>query len=113
MKKEYVKVLFVFILIIVMVIMKNYISNTFAYSYDLENTTLFYDDNKEILEEKIKTYLSDIDDMLIVNSSFEYNDILKYNYDFLFLLMQHKNYPGNNFYDNMMPAYEFVLPDAL
>lgn len=61
----------------------NIFNTSFAYTYNLEESTLFYEEDTERLEEKIKIYLNDIDDLLIVNSSFDLSDTLSYNYDFL------------------------------
>lgn len=56
---------------------------TFAYPYTLDESVLFIDKNEDKMAAKIKIYLDDIDDLLIVNSSFELSDTLVYNYDFL------------------------------
>lgn len=78
--KNFLLMILVVVAIFVVICNSNF---TFAYDYSKENTILFYDENKEKLEENIELYLSEIDDFLILNSSYEYSDVLKYNYDFL------------------------------
>lgn len=70
-------------IIILICLFSGILKNSLAYSYEIDNGILFYDDNKEMLQENIKKYLENIDDLLIVNSNFEMSDILIENYDFL------------------------------
>ncbi|MBQ8681876.1 MAG: hypothetical protein IJ509_03090 [Bacilli bacterium] len=58
-------------------------NTSFAYSYDIDNSVLFYKNDYEALEKDIEIYLSNIDDFIIPNSSFMYSDVLRDNYDFL------------------------------
>lgn len=58
-------------------------SDSFAYSYDIEKSVLFFHNNIDKLEKDIELYLQDIDDFIIPNSSFLYSDKLSNNYDFL------------------------------
>lgn len=69
--------------IFTIVMMSNVINSTFAYPYNLDEAVLFYEDDYRLMEENIGKYLKNIDDLLIVNSSFELSDILVENYDFL------------------------------
>lgn len=59
------------------------LENTWAYTYDLDEAVLFYEEDEVKLSNKILKYLDNIDEMLIVNSSFELADRLVDNYDFL------------------------------
>lgn len=56
---------------------------SFAYSYEIDNSVLFYKDDYDALADDIKVYLGYIDDYIISNSSFLYADELSGNYDFL------------------------------
>lgn len=69
----------VFILTIVIFISKD----SFAYEYTRDNYTLFYKEDYNLLKEDIKTYIDHIDNYLIPNTSYNYSDILRDNYDFL------------------------------
>lgn len=90
----------IFIGVVIIVLMLTIVStrNTFAYSYEIDDSVLFFDYDQEVLEENIKKYLEDLDDLLIVNSRFELSDLLVENYDFLvyfaldYVLMYHEIY---------------------
>lgn len=72
------------VMIIIVAFIIIYIANnSFAYEYQTTNYTLFYKNNYSELKEDIKTYISDIDDYLIPNSSYLHSDILTENYDFI------------------------------
>ena len=71
------------IIIIISLIIIYIANNSFAYEYQTTNYTLFYKENGEELKENIKTYIGDIDDYLIPNSSYLHSDILTENYDFI------------------------------
>lgn len=78
------KIFLVLLLIGGIAILGSEVFNTsFAYSYDIDNSVLFYKNDYEALEEDIEIYLSNIDDFIIPNSSFMYSDVLRDNYDFL------------------------------
>jgi len=57
--------------------------NTYAYSYEVDELILFYEEDKERLESNIKLYLEEVDDLLIANSKYDYSEVLVENYDFL------------------------------
>lgn len=64
-------------------LISNFIQDSFAYSYEVESGILFFDNDTEVLQKNIKKYLRNVDDLLIVNSSFEMSDVLVENYNFL------------------------------
>jgi len=98
------KILLFFLLIIGIFFLGNKIFDvSFAYSYDIDRAVLFYKDNYDELEEDVKTYLSNIDDIIISNSSYLYSDKLSNNYDFLVHFAN--NYINNNkeyYYNDIM-----------
>lgn len=78
------KWLFIFVVgLFIGVLINGITRDTFAYPYELDESVLFYENDKELLGENIKKYLEDIDDLLIVNSKYELSDVLVENYDFL------------------------------
>ena len=78
------KICLVLILFVVIIIVSNKLfGSSMAYSYEIDKSVLFYKKNLEELKSDIKVYLDNIDDYLIVNSSYLYDDKLVNNYDFL------------------------------
>ena len=72
------------VIIIIISLIIVYIANSsFAYEYQTTNYTLFYKEDMSELKEDIKTYINDIDNYLIPNSSYLHSDILTENYDFM------------------------------
>ncbi len=67
----------------ILIIVNLALNDTFAYQYDVSKYTLFYKEDKNVLENDIRKYIDDIDDLLFVNSSYEFSDILSENYLFL------------------------------
>lgn len=80
--------------------------NSFAYTYELDNSILFYKDNYTDLEKDIAIYLEPIDDYIISNSSFIYDESLSNNYDFLINFAL--DYVKENFdvYSDNIKSYE-------
>ena len=56
---------------------------TFSYSYDIDKTNLFYNEDKNQLKEDLQVYIDFVDDYIIPNSSYEMSYYLNENYDFL------------------------------
>lgn len=83
MKLVYKIILLNVIIVGVLLWKSNIFHTSFAYPYKLDESVLFFDANNENMANKIKIYLDDIDDLLVVNSKFELSDTLVYNYDFL------------------------------
>lgn len=77
------KILFCLFFIGIMILLCGMFDSSYAYSYDINNSVLFYEDNPLELENDIKKYISNIDDYIIPNSSYLYGDRLVDNYDFL------------------------------
>lgn len=78
------KILLVLFLIGGILLLGNKIfSTSFAYSYDIDKSVLFYKDDYKELENDIRIYVDGIDDLIIPNSSYLYSDKLVDNYDFL------------------------------
>ena len=50
----------------VIILLCNVFNNSYAYSYDIDNSILFYKDNYFELESDIKKYISNIDDYIII-----------------------------------------------
>lgn len=69
-------------LLIGIIIIKNS-NDSFAYSYLLDKSVLFYKEDVNELKSDICDYLEELDDIIIPNSSFLYSDVLGDNYDFL------------------------------
>ncbi len=100
------------LVIIISLIMAYIASNSFAYEYQTTNYTLFYKEDIQELKEDIKTYISDIDDYLIPNSSYKYSNILAENYDFLTnfaiaYIINHKE----TYKDNIVSMTSFTYND--
>lgn len=72
-----------FLIVSILFLGNKIFSTSFAYSYDIDNSVLFYKDDYRELEDDISKYLSNIDNLIIANSSFVYSDKLVDNYDFL------------------------------
>lgn len=79
--RNWLFILGIFLAILVLVIFNT--NNTYAYPYEINNSVLFYNDDLDILEDNIEKYLTNLDDLLIINSSYELSDVLIDNYDFL------------------------------
>lgn len=78
------KVCLILVLFICSLIVGNELfGSTMAYSYEMDKSVLFYKENINELEDDIKVYLENIDNYLVVNSSYSYGDKLTQNYDFL------------------------------
>lgn len=78
------RILFISVLLVSIVIIGNNVFHeTYAKSYDLVKTNLFFYNDINRMEDNIKNYLLSIDGLLVANSSFEYSSILSNNYDFL------------------------------
>jgi len=76
--------LLIFLLFIVISVVISIISkDSFALEYNDINGTLFYKDDSEELSNDIGIYLNYMDDLIIPNSSYNYSNILRENYDFL------------------------------
>ena len=102
----------VVLVIIISLIIAYIASNSFAYEYQTTNYTLFYKEDIQELKEDIKTYISDIDDYLIPNSSYKYSNILTENYDFLTnfaiaYIINHKE----TYKDNIVSMTSFTYND--
>ena len=77
------RTLFVVLVLLVSYFIVFLFGDTFAYSYDIDNSLLFYKNNRDELESDIKKYISSVDDYIVPNSSFLMCDYLDCNYDFL------------------------------
>ena len=76
--------------------------NSFAYTYELDNSILFYKENHNALEEDISIYLESVDDYIIPNSSFIYDESLRNNYDFLInFALDYVRYNSDAYSDNI------------
>lgn len=78
------KLLFIMFLFVIAMLFSNNIFNvSYSYSYNIDNSVLFYKSNYEELGNDMKIYIGYIDDYVIPNSSYLYGDNLIENYDFL------------------------------
>lgn len=77
------KILFCLFFIGITILLCNLLDSSYAYSYGTNNMVLFYKDDLFELENDIKKYISNIDDYIIPNSRYLYDDMLVDNYDFL------------------------------
>ena len=98
--------LIIFLLFGVIFCVSNLFENSFAYSYDIDNSVLFYKDNYEELGSDIKKYLSNIDDFIIPNSSYIYGDKLIDNYDFLIYFATDYIINNKEYYNEFISYYD-------
>lgn len=77
------KVLVIFIIIIMIFLCHMLTKETYSFDYDNYDYTLFFNEDKNILTEDIKKYISDIDYIIYYNSNYELYDKLNNNYDFM------------------------------
>lgn len=111
------KFFLIYVILIGVCILGGYLFQTsYAYSYDINDVTLFFDNDKDNMEEKIKIYLEDIDDLLVVNSSFEYSDMLVYNYDFLLhfslgYIFEHQEYYSDKL--KVMETFSYMTKELV
>ena len=93
----------------VIILLCNVFNNSYAYSYDIDNSILFYKDNYFELESDIKKYISNIDDYIIPNSSYLYGDKLMDNYDFLVFFATDYIINNREYYNSFIKQYDRCL----
>lgn len=87
------------------ILLCNLLDNSYAYSYNIDNSVLFYKDNHLELENDIKKYISNIDDYILPNSSYLYGDKLVDNYDFLVYFASDYVINNREYYSNYIKNY--------
>ena len=98
------KILLCLFFIGITILLINLVDNSYAYSYNIDNSFLFYKDDYDELEIDIKKYIGNIDDYVIPNSSYLYSDKLIENYNFLVYfatdyIINNKEYYSNDIYN--------------
>jgi len=110
------RILLIILILVTSYIIINLLNNTYAYSYEIDKTNLFYKDNTKELEKDIEKYISKIDDYIIPNTIFETSNYLDENYDFLiyfatdYILNNYENYIDNIITSN---NYEYLNKEML
>ena len=101
------KLFFSFICILVIVVLCCQIFNmSYAYSYDVDTSVLFYKEDINELSSDIKKYIENIDDLIIFNSTFLYSDILTENYDFLIYFAADYILKNHNYYNDEIIKFD-------
>lgn len=100
------KIFICLVFIGVIILLCNLFDNSYAYSYDIDNSVLFYKDNYIELESDIKKYINNIDDYIIPNSSYLYGDKLIDNYDFLVYFATDYILNNREYYNSFIKQYD-------
>lgn len=99
------KILLCLFLMGITILLCNLLDNSYAYSYNIDNSVLFYKDNHLELENDIRKYISNIDDYILPNSSYLYGDKLVDNYDFLVYFASDYVINNREYYSNYIKNY--------
>ena len=84
-----------------------------AYEYSNNNYTLFYKEDKEELEDNIKKYLQEIDNILITNTNFTQADTLIENYDYMVNFAMDYIMNNKEYYQNEIQVFgDFIYEDS-